>query len=97
METTLILIKEYCTQYQIEQKFVESLREEGLIEVTVLSNELYIKEEQLNELERFRRWHYELNINIEGMDAMKHLINKVTKMQQEINQLKSRLRFHEED
>ena len=94
METTLILIKEYCEQYEIEQHFVQSLQEEGLLEITVVSDELYIKEEQLNELEQFRRWHYDLNINIEGIDAMRHLINKVTKMQQEINHLKNQLRLH---
>ena len=94
METTLILIKEYCEQYKIEQRFVQSLQEEGLLEVTVVSDELYIKEEQLNELEQFRRWHYDLNINIEGIDALRHLINKVTKMQQEINHLKNQLRLY---
>ncbi|MFC6103262.1 chaperone modulator CbpM [Olivibacter domesticus] len=94
METTLILIKEYCEQYEIEQHFVQSLQEEGLLEITVVSDERYIKEEQLNELEQFRRWHYDLNINIEGIDAMRHLINKVTKMQQEINHLKNQLRLH---
>jgi hypothetical protein len=94
METTLILIKEYCEQYEIEQHFVQSLQEEGLLEITVVSDELYIKEEQLNELEQFRRWHYDLNINIEGIDAMRHLVNKVTKMQQEINHLKNQLRLH---
>ncbi|HWV72431.1 MAG TPA: chaperone modulator CbpM [Pseudosphingobacterium sp.] len=94
METTLILIKEYCEQCEIEQQFVQSLQEEGLLEITVVSDELYIKEEQLNDLEQFRRWYYDLNINIEGIDAMKHLINKVTKMQQEINHLKNQLRLH---
>lgn len=94
METTLILIKEYCEQCKIEQQFVQSLQEEGLLEITMVSDELYIKEEQLNDLEQFRRWHYDLNINIEGIDAMKHLINKVTKMQQEINHLKNQLRLH---
>lgn len=97
METTLILIKEYCEHCKIEQSFVQSLQEEGLLEITVVSDELYIKEEQLNELEQFRRWHYDLNINIEGIDALKHLINKVTKMQHEINHLKNKLQVHGEE
>lgn len=96
MGTTFILVKEYCAQSAVEEGFIRSLYEEGLIELNVQADEWYIKEEQLQELERFRQWHYDLHINIEGIDAMRHLIGKIQRMQTEIKQLKSRLRLHEE-
>lgn len=95
METTLILVKEYCVKCDVEQTFVQLLMEEGLLDVTVVQEEWYIDEEQLEALEQYRRWHYDLHINVEGIDAMKHLIGKVKSMQEEISDLKNRLRLHE--
>jgi len=97
METTLILIKEYCTQCGVEYAFVESLQEEGLINAIIIADEYYIDEEQLDDLEQFRRWHYDLHINIEGIDALRHLVGKVSKMQEEIKLLRNRLKLHEEN
>jgi len=96
MEATLILVKEYCTKCNVEQEFVQLLQDEGLLEVKVVEEEWYIDKEQLEDLEQYRRWHYDLHINVEGIDAMKHLIKKVRSMHQEINRLKNRLRLHEE-
>jgi len=95
MEATLILIKEYCLQCQVEETFIYALEEEGLIETLVISNDRYIEDSQLDSLEQFRRWHYDLHINVEGMDAMRHLLDKVKTMQKEIFQLRERLRVHE--
>ncbi|QNL50726.1 hypothetical protein H8S90_03765 [Olivibacter sp. SDN3] len=95
METTLILISEYCTHCKVEQTFIQSLHEEGLIELAVVEKEYYISEEQLDDLEQFRRWYYDLHVNIEGIDAMKHLVQKLRVMQQEIDQLKNRLKLYE--
>lgn len=95
MEAALILISEYCAQCKVEQTFIQSLRDEGLIELTVVEEEHYISEEQLDDLEQFRRWYYDLHVNIEGIDALKHLVKKVRIMQQEIDQLKSRLKLYE--
>ncbi|GAA4804763.1 chaperone modulator CbpM [Olivibacter ginsenosidimutans] len=96
MESTLILIKEYCAQCHVEHTFVQSLQDEGLIDITVIADERYLPEEQLEDLEQFRRWYYDLHINIEGIDALRHLVRKVNHMQQEIKSLKNRLRLHEE-
>lgn len=97
MGATMILIKEYCTQCGVEYAFVESLQAEGLINATIIADEYYINEEQLDDLEQFRRWHYDLHINIEGIDALRHLVGKVSKMQAEIKLLRNRLKLHEED
>ncbi|MDM8178065.1 MULTISPECIES: chaperone modulator CbpM [Olivibacter] len=96
MGTTFILVKEYCAQSTVDEGFIRSLYEEGLIKLTLQADEWYIHEEDLEALERFRQWHYDLHINVEGIDAMRHLIGKIRSMQTEIKLLKSRLRLHEE-
>jgi len=95
METQLITITEYCVNYNVEPDFIGSLEDSGIIILTVVDTEKYIHIEQLSELEKYIHLHYDLHINIEGIDAIRHLLEKVDQMQNEILQLKSRLHLHE--
>jgi chaperone modulatory protein CbpM len=92
---TFITLKEYSVQYNIEPAFLVELEESGIIYFEAEGEEKYIQEEQLGELERYVRFHYDLNINIEGIDAIRHLLNKVNLMEHEIKVLRSQLRLHE--
>lgn len=93
MNTELIIIQEYCTKSQIDFDFVEQLENEGLIELTIVDNEKYIHISQLKALERYTRWHYDLAINVEGIDVIRNLLDKIDEMQQEIQQLKQVMRL----
>jgi hypothetical protein len=42
-------------------------------------------------------FHYELNINLEGIDAISNLLNQIDDLQDELDRTKNRLRFYEED
>ena len=95
MSTALITIREYCVHYQIEPAFLISLEEGGLLAFTRVGDEPYIAEEQLPELETYIHFHYDLDINVEGIDAIRHLLLKVKEMNQEIHQLRNRLSVHE--
>jgi len=74
---------------------VESLEETGIIELASLGQQKYIEEEQLTELERYRMLHFELNINMEGIDAIRHLLQKQATLQHEIETLRTLLRLYE--
>lgn len=95
METQLITITEYCVNYNVEPEFIGSLEDSGIIALTIVDTEKYIHMEQFSELEKYIHLHYDLHINIEGIDAIRHLLEKVDQMQNEIQQLKSRLHLHE--
>jgi hypothetical protein len=41
--------------------------------------------------------YHELHINIEGIDAIHHLLQRIENMQHEIIALKNRLSFYEEE
>jgi hypothetical protein len=53
------------------------------------------QESQLNELEKIIRLYYELDINLEGIETVIHLLQRINDMQDEITLLKNRLRLHE--
>lgn len=93
MNTELIIIKEYCSRNQIEPEFIVQLENEGLIEVNTLEGEQYIHVSQLRLIDRYVRWHYDLSINIEGIDVIQNLLNRMDDMQKEIFLLRERLRL----
>ncbi|MEQ7799647.1 chaperone modulator CbpM [Pedobacter sp. ASV1-7] len=91
MGRDLIAITEYCIKYDIEPSFINSLEESGIIILTDINQERFIHIEQLPEMDRYIHFHYDLQINIEGIDAIRHLLDKVSSMQDEIRQLKKQL------
>ena len=97
MKKELFAITTYCTLHGIDHSFITSLREEGLIEITIEDDDEYIEEDQLPELEIYTRWHHEMGINPEGIDAIRHLVNRLRDIHSELNSLKARLRLYEQE
>lgn len=91
----LIPLDVFCTSHDIEISFISSLHEAGLIEITTVEEAGFLNSEQLQQLERYIRFYYELNINLEGIDAIMHLLNRVNAMHDEITSLRNRLRLYE--
>ena len=91
MQTELIIVSEYCHKCHIEPSFIELLQEGGLIEVYIEGGEHYLLVSQLPEVERYSRMYYDLSINMEGIDAIHHLLERMESMRKEINSLQSQL------
>lgn len=91
----LIPIDEFCVIHNIEISFISSLQQNGLIEITTIKETGYIDKNQLKQIEKFIRLYYDLDINIEGIETITHLLQRVNAMQDEILTLRNRLRFYE--
>lgn len=92
METNeLVLIEQLCLHHQIEVTFIEALQEFGLIEVVVVEDKKYLPHEQLKALEKWMRLHYELEINLEGIDAIAILLNRIEALQLELLEIRNKL------
>ena len=88
----IISVEECCVYYNIEVSFIRNLNEHGLIELTGSDETaLYISFEQLSELEKYMHMHYELEINMEGLETIKHLLEKISRLQQEVDRLKGQI------
>lgn len=92
MDTDFIVIREYCQKSHVEPSFIISLEEGGLIEIEVIEGEKYLPVSQLRELERYTHLYYDLSINIEGIDAIRHMLDRMTRLQSEVAQLRNQLR-----
>lgn len=93
--TNLISIQRFCEHYKVPVSFIDSLQEYELVEIIVSDGENYLKITQLNKLEKMMRLHYDLDINLEGIDAIYNLLNQVEDLQKEIILLKNKLGFYE--
>jgi hypothetical protein len=91
----LIPINEFCTIHNIETSFITSIRKTGLIEITIIEKEEYIHTSQLQELEKIVHLYYELDINLEGIETISHLLRRINDLQNEITALNNRLRLYE--
>ncbi|NLY25219.1 MAG: hypothetical protein GX042_09490 [Bacteroidales bacterium] len=94
MSGNRLLYSECLKIYEVEESFIESLRDLGLIQVIGQDEDLFIEYDDLTDLERFIRWHYEMDINVEGIDALRHMLQRVQSLQAELEQLRHELQFY---
>ena len=91
-----IPINQLCTHYQIEMSFFTSLNEYGLIEITTIEQTPFVHKDEVGDIEKIMRMHQELDINLEGIDTILHLLEKIKVLQTELNETKNKLRLYED-
>ena len=91
----LISTENFCSYYQVEYTTIESFREVGLIETTIVNETQFIHYQHLEKIEQFIRLYKDLHINAEGIEAIRNLLAKMDEMKAEINLLKNQLRIFE--
>ncbi|HKK89346.1 MAG TPA: chaperone modulator CbpM [Saprospiraceae bacterium] len=92
----LILVKELCSHYQVEMSLFTELHEFGIIEVQIEEGSYFIHENKLKTVEKILRMRKDLNINLEGIDTVLNLLEKINELQAELNTVKNRLRLYED-
>lgn len=90
----LISAEEFCAHYHVEMQFIHSLQEYGLIELITKEGGEFLQPERLNELEKIVHLHYDLDVNVEGIDVILHLLKQLETAQQEAKELKNQLKFY---
>jgi chaperone modulatory protein CbpM len=91
----LIAVNEFCAIHKIEISFISSLKETGLIDVIVINDDIFVDSEQLEQLEKIVRLYFELDINLEGIETIDHLLKQIKSLYDENVRLKNRLRLYE--
>lgn len=92
----LIQIKQFCLYHEIENTFITELNNYGLVEIIIQEEDEYLQPEQLPAIEKMIRMHYDLKINLEGIDAIYHLLNKIEVLQQNLTATQNKLRLFEQ-
>ncbi|MBC7913355.1 MAG: MerR family transcriptional regulator [Pyrinomonadaceae bacterium] len=98
METEkMIPANEFCIYHNIELSFIYSLNESGLIDITNIEEKIFVPVSQLKNLEKLMRLKQEMDINVEGIETITYLLQRINDMQQHILQLSNKLAFYERE
>lgn len=88
--------REICTRYEVEISFLEELSAHELIELQTVEDTSCVATDRLGDLERYIRLHYELDINLEGIEVVSRLLDRLTETQRQLRVLETRLRAYED-
>ena len=91
----LILVETFCTNHQVEVSFIESLQEYGLVEIVTEEDVAYLPESTIGDAEQLVRLYNDLQLNLNGLEVVKHLLSQLKSKEAQINALYNRLRFYE--
>jgi hypothetical protein len=87
--------REICTRYQVEITFLEELSAHDLLEVQTVEETPCVATDRLGDLERYIRLHYELDINLEGIEVVSRLLEQLTESRRQLRLLETRLQAYE--
>jgi len=93
----LIPVDVFCVHHHIDFSFIDALEQSGFIEIVEEENNRFIPESHIRELEKLVRLHFDLDINLEGMEAIRYLLERIHMLQREVMVLRNRLHLYEED
>ena len=91
----IVSADEFCLHHNIEVSFVHSLREYEMIDTVLKEEKVYLPVSELPRLEKIIRLHFELDINLEGIETITHLLQRMEAMQERIDELTNRLKVFE--
>lgn len=94
MNEKRILYSECVRIYQVKESFIDSLGELGLIRIAQMESERYVEYEDIDDLEQFVRWHNDMDINPEGIEALYYVLGRVRELQSEIEYLRRELKLY---
>lgn len=94
--TDMISAYDFCVHHNIELSFIQTLQEHGMIETVTIEETLFVPNVQLETLEKIVRLHADLDINVEGIDTIIHLLQRIEEQQVMIRELRNRLDRYED-
>ena len=73
--------------YGIEINFFNALQDSGLVKTESENHITYLLFEELPAFEKFTNWHYDLEVNLAGLEILNHLLQKIDDLQAENRRL----------
>lgn len=77
--------------YKVEITFFDELVNSGLLNVQTENETRYLMYEDLPYFERFANWHYDLEINLPGLEVIHEMLKKMNDLRQKNRELMNKL------
>ena len=89
----LVAVKEFCLHHNISNDFIIELYQNEIIELVTVKRTRFIPEKNLHTLEKIIRLHNDLEINLEGIQTILHLLSALEKKEAQLSTLRNQLEF----
>lgn len=86
-----ISVDEIIKLYGVDISFLNELEEADLIKTEIIDEIRCLHYDQLSDFEHFTNWHYDLGVNIAGLEVIRHLLRQINSLQEENKQLMNRI------
>ena len=90
-----ISVQMFCTHYNIPVSFINTLSEFELIEIVFKQETRCVSKHYIKDIEKMMRLHFDLDINIEGIDVIYNLLKQLNALQEQVTTLSNKLEFYE--
>jgi chaperone modulatory protein CbpM len=87
----MVLASEFCIHHNVELSLIYSLHKSGLVEIIKIEENTFLPVGELPHLEKLVRLYYEMDINLEGIETITHLLKRINELQQHIILLTNKL------
>lgn len=84
MKNITISVVQFSQFHQIEPQFVIDLYKNDLVVLHERNQEYFIEENDLKLIERFIEFHYNLGVNLEGLEVIHHLLKQIETLQKQL-------------
>lgn len=92
MEPNITFSIEECSlHYNVDQSFIKELRDYGLINVLTINTTPCIQDDDLALLEKYARMHYDMDINLPGIEVIAKLLSHINELNKQLNVLQNRV------
>ncbi|EAR15023.1 MULTISPECIES: chaperone modulator CbpM [Robiginitalea] len=94
-QESYILLRDFCQGHCLDEKFIYELQEVELVRIEKVGEAPAIPPDELQVLERMVRLHRDLDIGPQGLRAVQQLLDRMEHLQQEILELRRKVRRYE--
>lgn len=77
--------------YNIEITFFDDLVSYGLLNIETENDVKYLLYEDLSDFEKFTNWHYDLDVNLPGLEVINNMLIKMKDLQNRNRELMNKL------
>lgn len=95
MAIRYISIEEFSEFHHIDLRLIEEFIDFGLVDSQKQSGQPCIREEDIEPLEAMVRLHAELGVNLEGIEAIMHMRQRMKKLRARVEELEQLLNRYE--
>ena len=94
-EKVLVNVKEIMIHHQLDETFINQVESYQLVSFVIKNSQKFIIAEEMPRMEKIIRLHYDLEINMEGIEVIKNILDKMEALQDEVRKLQNRLNIYE--